>query len=145
MTETVSPAERAFERRPVFSWCLYDWANSPFPAIVLTFVMPAYFAQGVVKDAAVATSQWAFMTGAAALVIAFASPILGSIADLLSTAALAGAGLLGATWRGVGLVLHDLLAGSPVTLIAFAATLVAINLLLWRMLRPRLKAPASSE
>jgi UMF1 family MFS transporter len=81
MTETVSPAERAFERRPVFSWCLYDWANSPFPAIVLTFVIPAYFAQNVVKDAALATSQWAFMTGAAALVVAFASPILGSIAD----------------------------------------------------------------
>ena len=72
---------RAFERRPVFSWCLFDWANSPFPAIVLTFVIPAYFAMAVVGDAATATSQWAFMIGTAALVIAFASPILGSIAD----------------------------------------------------------------
>lgn len=76
-----SAAPRAFERRPVFSWCLYDWANSPFPAIVLTFVMPAYFTTAIAADAAAATSQWAFMTGAAALVIAFASPVLGSIAD----------------------------------------------------------------
>jgi UMF1 family MFS transporter len=81
MTDSISPARRAFERRPVFSWCLFDWANSPFPAIVLTFVIPAYFANYVAVDAAAATSQWAFMTGAAALVIAFSSPVLGSIAD----------------------------------------------------------------
>lgn len=81
MTESVDPKPRPFEPRPVYSWCLFDWANSPFPAIVLTFVIPAYFAQAVVGDAALATSQWAFMTGAAALVIAVASPILGSIAD----------------------------------------------------------------
>jgi len=71
----------ALQRRPVFAWCLFDWANSPFPAIVLTFVIPAYFASGMIKDAATSTSQWAFMTGAAALAIAFASPVLGSIAD----------------------------------------------------------------
>lgn len=74
-------AARPFDRRAVFSWCLYDWANSPFPAIVMTFVIPAYFATAIVGDAAAATSQWAFMTGTAALVIAFISPILGSIAD----------------------------------------------------------------
>lgn len=71
--------------------------------------------------------------------------LLGSIADLLTTSALAGAGLLGATWRGVGFVLHDLLTGSPVTLIAFVATLVALHGLLWRLLRPREKAHASPE
>ena len=81
MTGSGSPSARPFERRSIFSWCLYDWANSPFPAIVLTFVFPAYFIQAVAADAAEATSQWAFMTGAAALVIAFASPVLGSIAD----------------------------------------------------------------
>ena len=81
MIVSANTSARAFERRPVFSWCLYDWANSPFPAIVLTFVFPAYFVQAVAADAVEATSQWAFMTGAAAFVIAFASPILGSIAD----------------------------------------------------------------
>ncbi len=81
MTETGRASATAFERRPVFSWCLFDWANSPFPAIVMTFVIPAYFAKAVVGDAAIATSQWAFMIGAAALLIAVASPILGSIAD----------------------------------------------------------------
>lgn len=69
------------DRRGVAAWCTYDWANSPFPAIVLTFVIPAYFADAVVGDAAVATTQWAVMTGIAALVIALASPVLGAIAD----------------------------------------------------------------
>ncbi|TDI54581.1 MAG: MFS transporter, partial [Alphaproteobacteria bacterium] len=81
MTEPADILARPFERRSVFSWCLYDWANSPFPAIVLTFVFPAYFIQAVASDAAEATSQWAFMTGTAALVIALVSPVLGSIAD----------------------------------------------------------------
>ena len=81
MTVSTSASARAIERRPVFSWCLYDWANSPFPAIVLTFVFPAYFVQAVAVDASKATSQWAFMIGTAALVIAVASPLLGAIAD----------------------------------------------------------------
>ncbi len=81
MTDSVSSPARAFERRPVFSWCFYDWANSPFPAIVLTFVIPAYFEKAVVGNVAVATAQWAVMIATAALVVAFASPILGSIAD----------------------------------------------------------------
>lgn len=68
--------------------------------------------------------------------------LLGSIADLMATSALAGAGLLGATWRGVGLVLNELLTHSPVTLAAFALALVAVHGLLWRMLRPRRRAHA---
>ena len=81
MTASAKAPAVALDRRPVFAWCLYDWANSPFPAIVLTFVIPAYFTQAIAVDAATATSQWAFMTGAAALIIALASPVLGSIAD----------------------------------------------------------------
>ncbi len=70
--------------------------------------------------------------------------LLGSIADLLTTSMLAGAGLLGASWRGIGLVLQGLLTGSPATLMAFAATLVGVHLLLWRLMRPRQKAHAPS-
>ncbi|MBI37501.1 MAG: MFS transporter [Alphaproteobacteria bacterium] len=67
--------------RSVFSWCVYDWANSPFPAIVLTFVIPAYFTNVVAVNAETATSQWAFMIGTSSLIIAFVSPVIGSIAD----------------------------------------------------------------
>lgn len=69
------------DRKSVGAWCFYDWANSPFPAIVLTFVIPAYFTQAVMSDPATATTWWAIMTGTAALAIAVLSPILGAIAD----------------------------------------------------------------
>lgn len=77
---TVEP-DTKLDRKSVAGWCIYDWANSPFPAIVLTFVIPAYFAQAVVGDPATATTLWAIMTGTAAFVIAILSPILGAIAD----------------------------------------------------------------
>ena len=81
MSMSEKPESVTMDRRSVASWCFYDWANSPFPAIVLTFVIPAYFIQAVAEDATFATSQWAFMIGATALAIAVASPVLGSIAD----------------------------------------------------------------
>ncbi|MEP4378172.1 MAG: MFS transporter [Alphaproteobacteria bacterium] len=74
-------SQRNLDRKSVAGWCTYDWANSPFPAIVLTFVIPAYFTQAVVGDPATATTWWAIMTGTAALAIAILSPILGAVAD----------------------------------------------------------------
>jgi UMF1 family MFS transporter len=68
-------------RRAVWAWCGFDWANSPFPAVILTFVIPAYFTQAVMDDPAQAASLWAVMTGVAALAIAVLSPVLGAIAD----------------------------------------------------------------
>ena len=79
-SRTEQPARR-MDRRAVWSWCGFDWANSPFPAVVLTFVIPAYFTQAVMDDPARAASLWAVMTGIAALTIALLSPILGAIAD----------------------------------------------------------------
>ncbi|MHA1566027.1 MAG: MFS transporter [Alphaproteobacteria bacterium] len=75
-----SAAER-MDRRGVLSWCLFDWANSPFPTVIMTFVIPAYFQQAVVGDVALATTQWGIMHGLAAVVIAVLSPVLGAIAD----------------------------------------------------------------
>jgi len=65
-SRTEQPARR-MDRRAVWSWCGFDWANSPFPAVVLTFVIPAYFTQAVMDDPARAASLWAVMTGIAAL------------------------------------------------------------------------------
>ena len=74
-------AEAPFARRSVVAWCLYDWANSPFPAVVTTFVFAAYFTQAVADSPTVGTGQWGAMQGTAALLVALASPLLGAIAD----------------------------------------------------------------
>jgi UMF1 family MFS transporter len=71
-----------FDRRAVFAWCLFDWANSAFPAVITTFVFATYFTQAVAVDPVTGTAQWGHAIAVAGLVIAVLSPVLGSIADL---------------------------------------------------------------
>ena len=46
-----------------------------------------------------------------------------------------GAGLLGASWRGLALALESLLDASPLTLGLFAAGVLSLNVLFFRLLR----------
>ncbi len=68
-------------RRAVIAWCLYDWANSAFPAIVQTFVFATYFTSAVAVTPAVGTALWGQANSVAALVIAILGPVFGAIAD----------------------------------------------------------------
>ncbi len=68
-------------RRARVAWCLYDWANSSFPAVILTFVFAAYFARGVAVTPVQGTGLWGMAISASAIAIAIASPVLGAIAD----------------------------------------------------------------
>jgi UMF1 family MFS transporter len=67
--------------RGAVAWAFYDWANSAFPTVVSTFVIAAYFAQGVAPDPATGQAYWGWMQSAVGLVVALASPVLGAIAD----------------------------------------------------------------
>lgn len=58
-----------------------------------------------------------------------------ALARLLESAALAGAGLLGASWSGLGSGLGAWLAGSKVHLALAGGLLLALNLLFLRLLR----------
>jgi hypothetical protein len=58
-----------------------------------------------------------------------------ALARLLESAALAGAGLLGASWRGLGSGLAEWLGASRAHLAAAAGILVGLNLLCFRLLR----------
>lgn len=73
-------------------------------------------------------------------------PFLGALAavgDMVQTAALAGAGLLAASWRGFGLAVGELLSTSPGTLVAFAVLVLALDVLLLALIRRR--RPAAAE
>ena len=63
------------------AWCLYDWANSAFPTVIITFVFAAYFTKGVAPDEVTGTALWGQAMGWSALVVAVMSPLLGAIAD----------------------------------------------------------------
>jgi len=68
-------------RRALFSWCFYDWANSAFPTVIVTFVFAAYFASHVAASPNQGTTQWGIALSLSGLAIAIASPLVGAIAD----------------------------------------------------------------
>ena len=67
--------------RGLVSWALYDWANSPFATLIVTFVFSVYFSLGIVGDEIRATQLWGNAVSISALIIAVMAPILGAIAD----------------------------------------------------------------
>ena len=69
------------ERKSIFSWCLYDWANSAFSTVIITFVFGVYFARQIVGDETEGSAQWSFAISLSGLFIAILSPLLGAIAD----------------------------------------------------------------
>ena len=76
MTRTSAVAPRA-----VWSWALYDFANSPFTTLVVTFVFATYFTEVVASDSITGTTLWSRAVTITALVVAFTSPVLGALAD----------------------------------------------------------------
>jgi UMF1 family MFS transporter len=63
------------------AWCAYDWANSAFPTVILTFVFAAYFAKKVAADEVSGTSAWAYAVSLSMAAVALSGPVLGAIAD----------------------------------------------------------------
>ena len=68
-------------RRALWSWALYDWANSAFFTIILTFVFAQYFSSAVVGDKVAGTESWGHIVGVSGILVALLAPILGAIAD----------------------------------------------------------------
>ncbi len=68
-------------RRAIFAWILFDPACQPYFTLITTFVFAPYFATAVAATPAEGQALWGFATGAAGLVIALCSPVLGAIAD----------------------------------------------------------------
>lgn len=77
------------DRRTIFGWCMYDWANSAYVTTVAVGLLPRYFADVVVPPGGVriggsvfaADTLWAVILGAATLIAFLSSPVLGAIAD----------------------------------------------------------------
>jgi UMF1 family MFS transporter len=67
--------------RAIWSWALFDFANSPFTTLVVTFVYATYFTQAIAADPISGTALWSRAVSITALIVAIASPVLGAIAD----------------------------------------------------------------
>jgi len=68
-------------RRAIWSWALFDFANSPFTTIVVTFVYATYFTQAIAADPISGTELWSRAVSITAVIVAIASPVFGAIAD----------------------------------------------------------------
>lgn len=70
-------------KKAVFGWTMYDWANSAFATTVMAAVLPIFYLDVAAKGLsnAQATSYWGYSQTIALIIVVLLSPILGSIAD----------------------------------------------------------------
>ncbi len=71
------------ERTLVWSWALYDWANSAFATTVVAGFFPLFFKQYWANDLSAidSTAILAYSNSIASIFLAISSPIFGAIAD----------------------------------------------------------------
>lgn len=69
------------DRKKIFIWTLFDFANTSFSLTIVTFVYAVYFKKVVSQGAPVGDFYWSISTSIAMLVTAIISPVLGAIAD----------------------------------------------------------------
>ena len=81
------------DRRVIFGWAMYDWANSAYITTLAVAILPIYFAGVVVPPDGLeirgtlyaAETLWGFMLSVAAFLVFIIAPTLGAIADFCST------------------------------------------------------------
>jgi UMF1 family MFS transporter len=71
------------DKKAIWGWALYDWANSAFATTVMAGFFPLFFKQywSYGADVNVSTAQLGFGNSIASLIVALIAPILGAIAD----------------------------------------------------------------
>ena len=70
-----------FSRAARIAWCLYDWANSAFPTIIITFVFSTYFVRSVAENAIAGAIQWGYALSLSGVAISIIGPVVGAISD----------------------------------------------------------------
>ena len=68
-------------RLSVASWCLYDFANSSFTTLVVTFVYATWFTKAMAPDEVAGTGRWSWAVTISSLLIALLAPVVGAHAD----------------------------------------------------------------
>ncbi len=66
---------------PQVAWCMFDWANSAFPTVIVTFVFGTYFATSVASNSVEGASLWGSALAISGVIVAILGPLMGSIAD----------------------------------------------------------------
>ncbi|MDH3347819.1 MAG: MFS transporter [Desulfobulbaceae bacterium] len=71
------------DKKAIFGWAMYDWANSAFATTIMAGFFPVFFKQywsaGV--DATMSTARLGGANTIASIIVALSAPLLGAIAD----------------------------------------------------------------
>ena len=70
-----------YKIKPYVAYCLYDWANSPFSTVVITFIFSAYFSRAIVGNAEYASILWGWSISISAFMVACIAPFIGRHID----------------------------------------------------------------
>ena len=81
MNTTAAAAPSRDVPKIVWAWAFYDWANSAFTTLVVTFVYSTYFTKAMAPDEVTGTAWWSRAVAVSALLTAVLAPILGAAAD----------------------------------------------------------------
>ena len=68
-------------KRTILTWSLYDFANQPYPTIIITFIYANFFTTTLAAEYPNADVIWLFAISICAIIIALLSPLMGAIAD----------------------------------------------------------------
>lgn len=71
------------QNKSIYSWALYDWANSAYATTVMAGFFPLFFKAyySVDADVTVSTAQLGFANSISGFIIVLLAPLLGAIAD----------------------------------------------------------------
>ncbi len=65
----------------IFVWTLFDFANTSYSIIVVTFIFAVYFKETIAQGRPVGDLYWSIGISASMIITAIISPVLGAIAD----------------------------------------------------------------
>lgn len=77
----MQPIDSPQNRFGIFSWTLFDFANTAFYVIILTIAYPLYFKEIVAQNRPDTDFLWGFTFSISMCVVALISPILGAASD----------------------------------------------------------------
>lgn len=68
-------------KRELWSWAMFDFANSGYTTVVITAIFNAYFVSAVADGAQWATFAWTLSLSAAYAIVLLTAPLVGAFAD----------------------------------------------------------------
>ena len=67
--------------KKIFNFALYDFANSAFTTIIITFIFATYFAKQIAPNPVMGQSYWGWTIGITGFLVAIIGPVAGTFAD----------------------------------------------------------------